>query len=99
MIEAIGDVEGALADYEASMRGRNAATETVRLYTEAVRLTRESVDKDGGTIRDLIDAEQNLAVAHAGLANALRQSGRSFIALNINLGAGHRYGALAEKAR
>ena len=25
--------------------------------------------------------------------------GRSFIALNINLGAGHRYGALAEKAR
>ncbi|MDP5350164.1 MAG: TolC family protein, partial [Paracoccaceae bacterium] len=99
VLEAIGDVEGALADYEASMRGRNAATETVRLYTEAVRLTRESVDKDGGTIRDLIDAEQNLAVAHAGLANALRQSGRSFIALNINLGAGHRYGSLAEKAR
>lgn len=99
VLEAIGDVEGALADYEASMRGRNAATETVRLYTEAVRLTRESVDKDGGTIRDLIDAEQNLAVANAGLANALRQSGRSFIALNINLGAGHRYGALAEKAR
>ena len=98
VIEAIGDVESALSDYSASARARGAAEETVRLYAEAVRLTRDSVGQDGGTIRDLIDAEQNLAVANAGLANALRQLGRSYIALNINLGAGNRYGALAVAA-
>lgn len=92
VLEAIGDVESALSDYAASLRARSAAQETVNLYAEALRLTRESVGQDGGTVRDLIDAEQNLAVANAGLAAALRQMGRSYIALNISLGAGNRYG-------
>lgn len=92
VLEAIGDVESALSDHAASLRARSAAQETVRLYTEALRLTRESVGQDGGTVRDLIDAEQNLAVANASLAAALRQMGRSYIALNISLGAGNRYG-------
>lgn len=98
VLEAIGDVEAALGDYQASVKARAASEETVRLYAEALRLTRDSVNRDGGTIRDLIDAEQNLAIANAGLANALRLVGRSYIALNVNLGAGHRYGAMAQAA-
>lgn len=98
VLEAIGDVEAALGDYQASVKARAASEETVRLYAEAVRLTRDSVNRDGGTIRDLIDAEQNLAIANAGLANALRLVGRSYITLNVNLGAGHRYGAMAQVA-
>lgn len=93
VLEAIGDVESALGEYAASRQARSAAQETVRLYTEAVNLTRESVKQDGGTVRDLIDAEQNLSVANAGLANARRQLGRSYIALNVSLGAGSSYQA------
>ena len=98
VLEAIGDVESALSDYDASLRARSAAQETVRLYTEALRLTRESVMQDGGTVRDLIDAEQNLAVANAGLAAALRQMGRSYIALNISLGAGNSHAEVVASA-
>ena len=92
VLAAIGDVESALGSYSAATRARGAAAETVRLYTEALNLTRESVNRDAGTIRDVIDSEQDLAVANSGLANALREVGRSYIALNVNLGAGNRYG-------
>lgn len=98
VLEAIGEVESALTDYNASGQARRAAQETVRLYTEAVNLTRESVTRDGGTVRDLIDAERNLSVANIGLANALRQLGRSYIALNVSLGAGNSYGSLLQLA-
>lgn len=90
VISAIGDVDTALGEYAAAQQARRAAEETVGHYTEAASLTRESVSRDGGTVRDLIDAEQNLAFANAGLASATRGLGRSYIALNISLGAGHR---------
>ncbi len=93
VLSAIGDVESALSSYSAATRARGAAEKTVRLYSEALGLTRESVSRDGGTVRDVIDAEQDFSVANAGLANALREVGRSYVSLNINLGAGHRYGA------
>jgi multidrug efflux system outer membrane protein len=93
VLEAIGDVEGALGAFDASTRGTKAARETVRLYTEARDLIRDSIAQDGATVRDLIDAEQNLAVAHTLLADAQRDMARSYIGLNINLGAGNRYGA------
>lgn len=98
VLAAIADVESALSSYSASTRARGAAEETVRLYTEALSLTRDSVSQGGGTVRDIIDAEQNLAVANAGLANAFRELGRGYIALNINLGAGNRYGSLEAAA-
>lgn len=99
VLAAIGDVESALTDYAAAQQARGAAERTVGHYAEVARLTRDSVAQDGGTIRDLIDAEQSLAFANAGLANATRTLGRSYIALNINLGAGHRAttGRLAAK--
>lgn len=90
VIAAIGDVETALSEYAAAQQSRRAAEQTVGHYAEAARLTRESVERDGGTVRDLIDAEQSLAFANASLANATRGLGRSYIALNISLGAGHR---------
>jgi multidrug efflux system outer membrane protein len=54
-----------------------------------VELTREIVTGDGATIRDLIEAEQNVADANTTLADTLRRVGRSYVALNVNLGAGH----------
>ena len=99
VIAAIGDVETALGDYAAAQKARHAAADTVNQYAEVSRLTRESVTRDGGTVRDLIDAEQTLAFANAGLAAATRNLGRSYIALNISLGAGHRVTATQQAAK
>ncbi|MFU8831392.1 MAG: hypothetical protein ACNA7J_04460, partial [Wenzhouxiangella sp.] len=57
-----------------------------------VTLTRQIVTRDGATIRDLIDAEQNVSSANTTLAATLRRAGRSFVALNVNLGSGHGAG-------
>ena len=89
VLEAIRDVESSLADYSAALSAQRASEETVQLYKEVVTLTRKIVTGDGATIRDLIEAEQNVANANTTLANTLRRVGRSFIALNVNLGSGH----------
>lgn len=89
VLEAIRDVESSLAEYSAAVSARRNAAETVRLYEEVVTLTREIVTRDGATIRDLIEAEQNVADANTTLADTLRRVGRSYVALNVNLGAGH----------
>lgn len=92
VLEAIRDVETSLAAYSASLSAQRATEETVRLYQEAVTLTRQIVSGDGATIRDLIEAEQNVASANAMLAANLRTVGRSYVALNVNLGSGHSVG-------
>jgi len=89
VLEAIRDVETSLADYGAALSAQRAAEETVRLYKEAVTLTRQIVTRDGATIRDLIEAEQNVAAANTTLADTVRRVGRSFVELNVNLGSGH----------
>jgi multidrug efflux system outer membrane protein len=92
VIEAIGDVETALVEYAAALSAQRAAEETVRLYREVVALTRRLVAGDGATIRDLIEAEQNVAQANTTLANTLRRVGRSYVELNVSLGSGHAVG-------
>ena len=93
VLEAIRDVESALVEYSAALSSRRAAEQTVRLYKEVVTLTRQIVTRDGATIRDLIDAEQNVAIANTTLADTLRRAARSYVALNVNLGSGHAVGA------
>lgn len=89
VLEAIRDVETSLANYGAALSAQRAAQETVRLYKEVVTLTRKIVTGDGATIRDLIEAEQNVATANATLAATVRRVGRGFVELNVNLGSGH----------
>lgn len=92
VLEAIRDVESSLAEYSASRAALRASENTVQLYNDLVDLTREIVTGDGATIRDLIEAEQNVAVANTTLASNLRRVGRSFVELNVNLGSGHAVG-------
>jgi outer membrane protein, multidrug efflux system len=92
VLEAIRDVETSLAEYSAALSAQRASEETVRLYKEVVTLTRQIVTGDGATIRDLIEAEQNVAIANTALTNTLRRVGRNFVGLNVNLGSGHAVG-------
>ncbi|MBC7285123.1 efflux transporter outer membrane subunit [Hoeflea sp.] len=92
VLEAIRDVETSLSAYGAALSAQRAAQETVRLYQEVVTLTRQIVTRDGATIRDLIEAEQDVATANTTLAETRRRVGRGFVALNVNLGSGHAAG-------
>lgn len=93
VLDAIAEVETALAQYAGNRKGVEAARRTVKLYREAADLTRDLVQREGATIRDLIDAEESIADADLTLASNLRQLGRSFVALNVALGSGNSYGA------
>ncbi len=88
VLGALEEVENALADYHASQAGLRASRKTVQLYQESVSLTRELITRDGATVRDLLDAERNVAAANIRLAQDLRDLARAAVALQVSVGAG-----------
>ena len=91
VLGAIEDVESGLVEYSGSSNSVTSARKTVRLRRESVALTRELIARDGATVRDLLDAEQSVAVANILLSQNLRQLGRNFVVLNVSLGSGNGY--------
>jgi len=91
VLGAIEQVENALVEYSGSRASVTSARKTVRLYRESVDLTRTLISQDGATIRDLLDAEQSVAVANILLSQNLRQLGQDFVVLNVSLGSGNGY--------
>ena len=89
VLSAVLEVESGLKKYAANAASVQSSSRSSRLYREAVGLTRDLVEKDEATIRELIDAEEKIAVSDVVLAENRRQLAQSFIALNISLGAGH----------
>lgn len=89
VLTAIGEVENALTSYSGSRSSVSSARRTVALYSESIVLNRELIGGGGATIRDLLDAEQSVAVANILLSENLRQLGQDFVVLNVSLGAGH----------
>lgn len=92
VLTAIQQVESALVEYAGSIESVSGSQRAVRLNHEAADLTRELIARDIRTIRDLIEAEQAIANADTILAENLRQLGRNFVTLNVNLGSGSRFG-------
>ena len=88
VLGAVGEVETALAAYQANHRAVAAARRSVGLYEQSVRLTRELIVNQGATVQDLLDAERQLATTRVGLARAERDLARSFVTLNVALGSG-----------
>lgn len=95
VLDAILEVQSALADYAASTTAVHASERTVRLRRETLDLTGDLLASDGATISDLIDAETDIADAEAMLAENLRAIGDSFVLLNVTLGSGSSMPALS----
>jgi len=89
VLSSLLEVESALKRYAADGEAVQTSARASRLYREAEGLTRDLVKKDGATVRDLIDAEEKIAVSDVTLAENRRQLARSYIALNVSLGSGH----------
>lgn len=96
VLEAVSEVENALASYSASSASVQAAQRGARLNREAADLTRDLVERDVATIRDLVDAEEEIADADVVLADNIRLLGRNFITLNVSLGSGNSVGERTE---
>ena len=93
VLDAVLEVENALLAYEASRRAGVSAARSLTLYRQARGMVEALVDSGDGTIDDLLDADQALTASANTLAEAARQRGLDFIALNVRLGSGSRTGA------
>lgn len=92
VLDAILEVENALARYDATSTSLGSAATAARLYGEALGLTQKVFEQDEATLGELIDAEQAVATADRTLADLRLQHTQRFIALNVRLGAGHKAG-------
>lgn len=88
VLTALLEVENAMLDYQAATAAQTSSDKAARLYGEALDLTRKVFGQGDATLSDLIDAEQALAQARQAQAQTLDARARSFIALNVRLGAG-----------
>lgn len=92
VLTALQEVENALASYKGSVQAVQTAQSSAQLYREARDLTRNLVQSGGATIRELIDAEQDVANADVVRAQTVQRLGRDFVQLHISLGAGSNVG-------
>lgn len=88
VLSALGEVENALASYRGSAGSVTQARRSAQLFGSARNLTRQLVESGEGTVRELIDVEQDVANADVALAQALQQLGQNYVALHTALGAG-----------
>ena len=98
VLEAVAEVETALAAYRAAHAARGAAERAVALNREARTLTLDLVREGARTLTDLIEVETSLAAAERQLVAARRDAGRSFVALNVRLGVGRGADASGQTA-
>lgn len=89
VLTALLEVENAMLDYQAAATAQKSTDKAARLYTETLDLTRKVFAQGDATLSDLIDAEQALAQAQQAQAQTLDERARSFVALNVRLGAGN----------
>lgn len=92
VLGALEEVDSAYAAYRGSLVSVQEAARYARLQREARDLTRDLVERQNATVRDLIGAEENVADADVVLAESLRQLARNFVQLNVSLGAGSQVG-------
>ncbi|MEO7380937.1 MAG: efflux transporter outer membrane subunit [Paracoccaceae bacterium] len=98
VLTAMLEVQNAMLDYQAASAAQGSADKAARLFRETLDLTRKVVSQGDATLSDMINAEQELAAAQQAQADTLFQRGRSFIELNVRLGAGRDAGSVDTSA-
>lgn len=89
VLNAVEQVETALAAVSGSRRASALAARVVTLNAEALKLSRDLLDSHGNvTVLDLLDRERAISSARDSLAQARRAYATDFISLHIALGLG-----------
>ncbi|TCT41746.1 efflux transporter outer membrane subunit [Martelella mediterranea] len=89
VLNAVQEVENALAVATRDGRTVAALRASVSSYREALRLSTASY-KDGAiSLLDVLDAQRSVSDAEASLANAVADQASDFVALNVAIGGGY----------
>ncbi|WP_323010312.1 efflux transporter outer membrane subunit [Paracoccus sp. (in: a-proteobacteria)] len=82
VLNAVEEVENALAGYNRDARAVSAQSRLVENASETVELTRSSYDLGEADFFPVLDAERTLLSARQDLASAVRQQALNFVALS-----------------
>ncbi|WP_319518857.1 efflux transporter outer membrane subunit [uncultured Martelella sp.] len=89
VLNAVQEVESALAVVTRDGRTVSALRATVASYRDALELSTSSY-RDGATsLLDVLDAQRAVSDAEASLADAIAQQAGDFVALNVAIGGGY----------
>ena len=91
VLNAVEEVENALAAVNRDSRTVSALTATVRSYEEALSLSTASYKDGASSLLDVLDAQRSVSTAQASLAQAVRQMAADYVALNVAIGGGYAF--------
>jgi len=91
VLNAVEEVENALAAVNRDNRTVSALTATVSSYEEALALSTASYKDGASSILDVLDAQRSVSTAQASLAQAIQQMATDYVALNVAIGGGYAF--------
>lgn len=91
VLNAVEEVENALAAVNRDSRTVSALTATVRSYEEALSLSTASYKDGASSLLDVLDAQRSVSTAQANLAAAVQQMAADYVALNVAIGGGYAF--------
>ncbi|MCA1970435.1 MAG: efflux transporter outer membrane subunit [Rhizobium sp.] len=91
VLNAVEEVENALAAVNRDSRTVSALTATVRSYEEALALSTASYKDGASSLLDVLDAQRSVSTAQASLAQAVQQMAADYVALNVAIGGGYAF--------
>lgn len=92
VLNAVEEVENALAAVSRDARTVNALRNTVGSYEEALQLATASYRDGASSLLDVLDAQRQVSSARANLAQAVQQMAQDFVSLNVAIGGGYAFG-------
>lgn len=97
VLDAVEEVENALAAVARDRRTVDALQATVKSYQEALQLATASYRDGASSLLDVLDAQRQVSTAQANLAQAVQQVAQDFVALNVAIGGGYGFGKVDAK--
>lgn len=89
VLQAIEEVENALAAVRRDAQTVAAARSTLRTYQKAFAMATMRYRMGESSLLDVLDAQRSVSDAERGLAEAIRQMALDYVALNVAIGSGY----------
>ncbi len=91
VLNAVEEVENALAAVNRDSQTVSALAATVRSYEEALQLSTASYRDGASSLLDVLDAQRSVSSAQASLAQAVQQMAADYVTLNVAIGGGYAF--------
>ena len=92
MLTSVEQVENALAAVRRDARTVSALQAQVKTTQETLELSTASYKDGASSLLDVLDAQRQVSLAQASLAQAVQQMAKDYVSLNIAVGGGYAPG-------